>query len=361
MIEVGEEAYPVLQDIDHDGLLDLVIGNTGYYQNTGNNKAQIAFYKNIGSSSSPVFKLINKDWMHFSNLNLNGMIPSFADLDQDGDVDLICGTIDGKLNYFENLGTGNYALPILNYQNIDVGDMATPQFVDLDEDGLIDLVIGEKFGNINYYKNTGTSHSPSFTLVTANLGNVDVRENGNLTGYSAPHFCKLTPNSDWTLLVGNEEGHIQTYQNIKNNLNGTFNCTDFLFTQQDQGLRASVCSGSISGADTIEVMTGNFNGGVRLYKLDTIVINAIAIAIKPNLSWNLFPNPSANELNVAIPLTTYQGTITITDILGRLLYSRVLHNESTIVIPVAQLENGNYQLVLSIQGQQSVKKLTIIH
>ncbi len=47
-----------------------------------------------------------------------------------------------------------FADPVLNYFDIDVGNFSTPQFFDLNKDGLFDLTIGEQAGNLNYYSNT---------------------------------------------------------------------------------------------------------------------------------------------------------------------------------------------------------------
>ena len=45
----------------------------------------------------------------------------------------------------------------------DVGDNSTPVFVDIDNDGDYDAFIGKNDGTVNYYQNTGSASSPSFT------------------------------------------------------------------------------------------------------------------------------------------------------------------------------------------------------
>lgn len=44
-----------------------------------------------------------------------------------------------------------------NFQNLDVGSNSTPQLVDVDNDGLLDIVSGELFGKISYFRNTGAN------------------------------------------------------------------------------------------------------------------------------------------------------------------------------------------------------------
>ena len=62
---------------------------------------------------------------------------------------MILGDNNGQLYYFENDGSTLSNWPnFLDYEllNIDVGSFATPQLVDLNRDGLLDLIIGERMG-----------------------------------------------------------------------------------------------------------------------------------------------------------------------------------------------------------------------
>ena len=52
---------------------------------------------------APKFDLITNDFQNISSLNIEkGLYPCFADLDNDGDNDMLLGDFSGNLHYFEN-------------------------------------------------------------------------------------------------------------------------------------------------------------------------------------------------------------------------------------------------------------------
>ena len=46
------------------------------------------------------------------------------------------------------------------FVGIDVGHSSKPAFVDLDGDGLLDLVVGDEDGKLSYWRNVGTPSQP---------------------------------------------------------------------------------------------------------------------------------------------------------------------------------------------------------
>jgi len=251
MIEVGEGSNPIFFDYNADGLLDLLIGNYQLKKNPVTATTQIFLFKNTGTTTSPAFQFVTDDFANISSIaGMKGVLPAFGDLDGDGDADMLIGdaegTDDGMLHYFQNTaGVGNSANFVLTqpqFQGIDVGQFSTPQLVDVNRDGRLDLIIGERNGNLNYYENTGTLASPAFTLISNNFGGVDVKKNGFVTGYSVPFLTTLDATNKYYLLVGSESGYIYLYGNIEGNLTGNFTLIDSLFQNISEGLRASVSS-----------------------------------------------------------------------------------------------------------------------
>ncbi|MEL7342194.1 MAG: VCBS repeat-containing protein, partial [Bacteroidota bacterium] len=99
-------------------------------------------------------------------------IPVMVDIDGDGDLDVFSGTAYGNIRYFQNTGT-NTAPAFAPAQTNPFGLSAAYlipalSFADLDMDGDQDLLVGEYYGNFQYYQNTGTNTAPAFAAPVQN-------------------------------------------------------------------------------------------------------------------------------------------------------------------------------------------------
>jgi large repetitive protein len=89
----------------------------------------------------------------------------------------------------------------------DIGYNAAPAFADLDNDGDYDLLIGSWQSVSNAYENTGTTSSPTWTAKSA-WNTPDI---GDL---EAPAFADLDNDGDYDLLTGTINGYSYAYENI---------------------------------------------------------------------------------------------------------------------------------------------------
>jgi hypothetical protein len=364
MIEVGEGAYPVLFDADADGKKDLIVGNLGYYS-VNTNISRLAYYRNIGTNTAPSFSLITKDYQGLSSYNLYSMAPTFGDLDNDGDQDLIIGSTNGRVHYFQNLaGIGNPAVfgnYQSNYQNILGSNFVYPQLFDVDKNGTLDLLLGSQNGRISYWKNTGNVAFPSFTSQSTFLGGVDVKPYGYSTGYAMPYM--YSDAGVTKLMVGSESGNLYLYDNIDGNVLGTYNRVDTTLFKLNEGTRAAPCFEDITNDGKRDLVLGNQAGGLAFFNSANIYGVGIN-ELLDNSNVSIFPNPCNEKLTVSINDNTYEEhTLKLIDVLGKEVYSLNTYNK-TIEINCSNLSKGIYMLMLTSKSDnyhQVITKKIIIN
>lgn len=299
MIDAGERSFPVFFDENSDGLMDIMVGNFGYFVSNGNYSSQLMLFRNIGTAAEPIFERVTDDYEGFSAFGLHGIYPSFGDMDNDGDQDMITGDEDGLLYYFRNDGgPGNpadFTLSEANYKGIDVGQSAKPQIIDVNRDGLPDLLVGERSGTVNYYQNTGTPENADFSSNPTNdlFGDIDVMPEC-CTGFSVP-FMAEDSTGNHLLYVGSEQGKIYLFNNIENNLDGTFNLVDSLYLS---AFNATINGKDINNDGRLEMLFGEYAGGMGLLKYGQPPGVGFNEYKRQNLKIALYPNPAREYVNI---------------------------------------------------------------
>ncbi|NYT27373.1 MAG: VCBS repeat-containing protein [Candidatus Thiodubiliella endoseptemdiera] len=131
--------------------------------------APFKYYQNTGTTSNPAYEAKTGDSNPFNGIDVGySAKPTLADIDGDGDLDLVVGGSDGTLKYYQNTGiTSNPTYEVKTgdsnpFDGIDVGDYSAPTLADIDGDGDLDLVMGEVYGTLKYYQNTGTTSNPAY-------------------------------------------------------------------------------------------------------------------------------------------------------------------------------------------------------
>ncbi|MEE4261040.1 MAG: T9SS type A sorting domain-containing protein [Bacteroidales bacterium] len=373
MMDQGSGAYPVLFDWDDDGLIDLFMGNYGafqysYYENyflRSVYRSRLTYYKNIGTLENPAFQLTDNNFGGLWLENLLGIYPALADLNGDGNTDLLIGNEKGNLLYIQNEDNG-FALMDNNYFDIDIGEFSTPQLFDLDKDGKTDLLIGEKGGNINYYRNTGTNSQPDFEFITDSLGKINVTDPMiSLHGYSTPWFFRSNQN-ETQLIVGSEQGQIFYFTNIDGNLEGKFtlsedlnNLLDTTGVSFDRGMRTAAAIADISQNGAFEMIVGNYSGGLEYF-------NGSA-DVSPGFNENLaggniiiYPNPAGLSITIKSDGPEIKS-ISVFDMTGQLLFQKnlVSANIQRYSVDVSQFKKGVYMVQCETKKGRINKKLII--
>ncbi len=199
-------------DLDGDGDLDAIVG-----AGNGTNNGLLEFLENTGTATAPAFLEHSGSGEPFDGITtLDARVsPRLADIDGDGDLDLIVGTSSGELDYFLNDGSPagfNFQQQFNGdnpFDGIDVGGAAAPAFRDFDQDGDLDLVVGTSDGVLNYFENTGSATVPAFV----ERGGADNPFDGIDVGYqSKPAFADLDGDGVAELTVADKAGSFPYFE-----------------------------------------------------------------------------------------------------------------------------------------------------
>jgi hypothetical protein len=369
-IDVGSGAYPILYDWNQDGLQDLFIANYGSYDSSqyvngvlqSTYTSSISYFQNIGTPNNPSFKWITSDFGNLKSKKYVALYPAFADFDQNGTMDMLCGKYDGKLILFYNSNNPG-SLPsftdsLINFQNISVSNFSTPQLFDIDSDGDLDLMIGNRRGQIAYYQNIG--NGVPFQFITNSLGDVDVRDiSQSYFGYAVPQFFRI--NNTTYLFCASEQGELFVYKNMDGNLNGVFT-RDYSLVKTiqnspyliDEGMRCGIAAADLNNDQLIDLIVGNWAGGVSFFQGSTPILVTIP---EGTTEISIYPNPAHDYFIIqAHQESVFYGALY--SVMGQQLKEFKTIGKET-VIPCSDLPSGIYILRLEIEEKIITKKLMI--
>ncbi|XOV68384.1 MAG: T9SS type A sorting domain-containing protein [Fluviicola sp.] len=361
MIEHGTGSIPVLFDYNGDGLEDLLIANFYNYKPVGDKESLISLYYNVGTATEPVFQFVDMDAFNLTQQNYGlRSVPTFGDIDNDGDKDLLLGLEDGTIVFYENLATGPMPIwgnPVMNYSDdqsnpISVSAYAHPQLFDLNNDGLLDLLIGNRVGNIAYYENIGTLTNPSFQLNNAILGEVDILP-GNQSSNAAIHFFE--ENGETHLFCGSFDGNLTYYNDIDGNLNpgDSFNLVSDMYHGIDVGKHSAVFTHDLDLDGNRNLFLGQDLGGLYHYNL---MYDSTASLVETSTALvSLYPNPTEGNFTISSPEPI--ENVRILDAKGRLI-QEIDPTDPNIQITLESNTTGLYYVIVQLQsGKVSTKKL----
>jgi len=307
--------FPTFADIDADGDIDLFIGVTG---------GIIQFFENTGTSSSPAFTNPQTNPFGITSTYYYA-VPVFVDIDNDGDLDLFVGEYYGNIQFFENTGTDSapaFASPQENPFGITSSSdnyISLPVFVDIDNDGDLDLFVGEYYGNIQFFENTGTDSAPAFANPQENPFGITATDY-----FAAPAFVDIDNDGDLDLFVGGYYyGNIQFFENT-----GTISAPAFANPQLNPfGITSTYYTSFPAFADI------DNDGDLDLFVGGYYVIQFFEF-INTNSAptvYMVIPDQEVNKLavfNFTFDITTFRDV----DVGSQLTYSASLSDDSPLPV-----------------------------
>lgn len=386
-VELHSNPTVSFSDFDMDGDIDML---------EGSNLGGIFYHENVGETF--VYKNYNDEGISF--LNRDFPVPEFADVDGDGDKDLILGSEVKDIAFFENVD-GEFmeneadnpfaltSLPFLNtnptcadvdmdgdidcligsdfdnsflflrnndgvyeeqdsmnnpFNSLREDDSArTFTFEDFDGDGDLDVFIGNKYGDIYYFvNNDGVYEEETFPLTGVNF-----------TDYVDQMFADLDGDGDNDLIVFNSYSEIFYYEREGTDLmprEGEENP----FANFDENTSKIAIYDFDQDGDN-DVLASTYRGYAYYYRNNDIASSIEKIKLKNSII--AYPNPANELLNVYDPNFSSNSVIELFDLSGRLI-SRTLSNEELTTMDVSGITSGMY--TLRITNEFSIRNSTVI-
>ena len=271
---VAGQPKPAFYDLDNDGDLDAIVGyGAGTFE----------FFENIGSNTNPIYGTPVSSPFGLGDVDGHAR-PEFCDIDNDGDGDLFVGRItggSGSIVFYENTGTStapSFTAAGWNPLGLtDPGIYSEPAIADIDGDGDFDMLVTTKDGNFSYFPNVGTATAPSFGPLQLNpFGLINTGTNS----YPTLSFGDLDGDNDFDLLVALNTSEFRYYENTGSSTSPSFPnyLTDPFGIILKIGGSIGVNFVDIDGDNDLDVFAGN-NGTMFFENLATagILVNSITV------------------------------------------------------------------------------------
>ncbi len=211
-LETSGYNAPAAGDLNGDGRLDLVVGVLGGAFNPV--KTSTANLYELDQTAPGVWSVATTHLLDGIDLGAE-TIPAFADIDGDGDLDLVVGTKiepdnprTGGLYWFENVGSRTApALRLRGHLTVLPAFHDAPALGDLDGDGLPDLVVGQFQDAVAWYHNSGKSGPDRFVLVDSAVVRLPRGSN------AVPELYDVDGDGDLDLFLGDAGGRVAFFRN----------------------------------------------------------------------------------------------------------------------------------------------------
>jgi WD40 repeat protein len=278
-----------------------------------------------------------------------------VDYDDDGMLDLVVGDRNGFIHYYRRTSEAPITLEkqadlVCGGVTIDVGYNAAPVLVDWNEDGECDLLAGTQGGEVRLYINDTIDTEPVYNIYTL------IESGGTVINRyrNCPQVFDMNMDGLKDLICGANDYSIYYYENVGTNDAPLFAGSEAIINTGSSGARFWINDWNEDGLP--DVLAGNYNGYIKVYIQQTVGIGEQETT--PVLrTLQVSSNPFTSSV-VITGAGFSSGTIRIYDIMGRTLQSEPF--SGSYVWTDNEACSGTYFAeVIDSQGSATVKLLKL--
>ncbi|MBT3233212.1 MAG: VCBS repeat-containing protein [Calditrichaeota bacterium] len=293
-----------------------------------------------------------------------------VDIDNDGDMDLFVGEEFGVVNFYlrnedgtlsaqENLQSGDNPL--------DVGGRSAPHVLDWDADGDWDMLIGTATGNFILVINEGTPEEHEFVVIgNLQVEGQDIRVQSEATCTTGD----LDGDGLFDLVVGSVNGRLQYFHNIGEVGDPIFDEYVFLFDVNDEIYVQRYSRPTIvdwDGDENLDIVCGLQAPFVKLFT--SRGASSVGDSFQPapaNFSFlENYPEPFNGSTTLTFECSVPQHLkMQLFNPAGKLIQSNMLGEISpgqhSLNLTMTQFPAGRYYIVLNNEVQAVGKSITLL-
>ncbi|PIB36810.1 hypothetical protein BFP72_16085 [Reichenbachiella sp. 5M10] len=348
MIDVGDWAYPAWVDVDGDNRDDLILGNSASHLPDGY-VSSLSYYARQADGS---LQYMSNDAFGLSQLSHQNIKPQFVDLTQDGKLDLVFSSVDAsyrnQIQYIPNTSPDaglKYNPDDLTPLTLSYNNGDDIYFYDYDQDGQIDALIGRTYGELDYFRNNGNL---TFDFTEGNI----LQETG--PGNLALAIGDIDTDGSDDLILTDRSGQVKIYFGFPENQS---NYRNKLIQYEGDEARHTSRLGRYSkpalGQDQgIKLISfGTIQGGLWLFESSILSPEKLELTVYPNPSQPDRQVSFRSNLQVELQLLTLWGET--------LLDGVVLEGEESTTIDLSNIQPGLYIAYIR-DGKRSTSQKLIL-
>ncbi len=259
-----------LVDLDRDADLDILWGD--FFE------PGLLWIRNDGGCTTPSMRERPIPFPTADPIRTSGYnAPTPGDLDGDGDLDFLVGVLGGAYNptrtsrdnlfHLEQVSPRTYEVRTTRYlDGLDLGSESSPVLFDLDADGDLDMLVGNKIepegelAGLYLLENVGSAKAPAYRLRTR----LPVAP-----GYHyAPALGDLDGDGDADLVLGTWRDALLYYRNDGSRGEPRFVLADSMLVQLTRGSHASPTLGDLDGDGDLDLLVGEASGTINQFRND---------------------------------------------------------------------------------------------